>query len=325
VIQGQQEKVCERCGAIFHRTTEESHNWRNKRFCGKQCKYGAISEQLSTAPPEDILRDLYLEQRLPSNTIGKRFGVAAAQVRRWLKAYGIERRPSGCSMANRGITAPTKEQLEHVIHVEHQSMKEIAIGFSVDKSAIRYWILKYGIKPSTAWLTRRRGYVPQLPDRDEMQRLYDELGSTREIGELFDVDAAFVQKHCRKVGVPLKDSGYNNGIRFQCRDGHEVRSSYEQSVDNWLFAKGYAHTYEPKLPFGKNQRADFLVGFTYIEVWGVLNSSRYNEKRERKIDLYAIHNLPLIGLEPQHFKDQCQDMERILSERLNAAPSGWLF
>jgi hypothetical protein len=88
--------------------------------------------------------------------------------------------------------------------------------------------------------------------------------------------------------------------RFRTDDGHYVRSKAEVLIDNWLYAHGLAHAYEPPLPGGK-YIGDFLVptpkGGIYIEFWGLAGDGTYDRKRLKKTEVYRSSNLRLMDLD----------------------------
>jgi hypothetical protein len=87
--------------------------------------------------------------------------------------------------------------------------------------------------------------------------------------------------------------------RFRTDDGHLVRSKAEVLIDNWLYAHGLAHAYEPPLPGGKFL-GDFLVptkeGGIYIEFWGLAGNPAYDRKLTTKRQIYQNSKLRLMEL-----------------------------
>lgn len=90
-----------------------------------------------------------------------------------------------------------------------------------------------------------------------------------------------------------------NEARFRTDDGHFVRSKAEVLIDNWLYAHGLAHAYEPLLP-GGNYLGDFFIptkeGGFYIEFWGLAGNPAYDRKRETKTKVYRDFSLRLMDL-----------------------------
>jgi hypothetical protein len=95
---------------------------------------------------------------------------------------------------------------------------------------------------------------------------------------MFGVDksnpCAVLDWHRRQRGTSPPPTGWNGRRRLPCRDGHEVQSNYERSVDDWLFKQGIRHTYEPAIPLAPGYHADFFANNHYIEIWGARGVSR---------------------------------------------------
>ncbi|MDQ7991195.1 MAG: hypothetical protein AAGC63_00355, partial [Propionicimonas sp.] len=93
---------------------------------------------------------------------------------------------------------------------------------------------------------------------------------------------------------------------------------YEQRVDNWLHLHNLAHVVEPRYPWDARYRADFLVGDTYIEVWGVTNNDRYQQRKAMKIERCRQEGLPLIQLRVWDFSRRWQRrLEPLLQQSLS--------
>lgn len=255
------------------------------------------------APPIDKLKALYLDQQLSTRAIAAIYGVSKHPVEHWLHDYGIPTRPSGRGLEHQGVAPPSKEELYRLVHIEHKSYKQIAARYGVDYTAIPHWLTKHDIPRPNGWDTRRKGNIPQLPDEPTLRHLYlEQEMSTSRIGSLYEVCGETIASLCRSYGISVRNSGFNGGQRFECLDGHLVRSVYEQRVDDWLYQHGISHVYEPVLPFDRRSRADFLANGWYIEVWGVVGSARYKARRARKHRLYIEHNIPIIEI-PAHAFD----------------------
>lgn len=256
-------------------------------------------------PPASVLRDLYVAQGLSTRQIGSRFGVSKTQVLRWMKHYGIDRRPLSFSDRVKAGLCPDRETLYHLIQVEHRPYAEIASMYEVDERSVHFWLDRYSIPRSDIWVTRRRGDVPEMPDVSVLRRMYVDDGmSSVEIGRQFDVSGDTIRRVLESHGIDLRPSGFDGGKRFTCDDGHEVRSTYELRVDNWLHHHGVHHVVEPAIPGLPGCRADFLANGWYIEIWGVTGSERYTAQRKRKTVHYADRHLPLIGLTPWMFSSR---------------------
>lgn len=248
-------------------------------------------------PDRETLTNLYETQRLTTREIGRRYNVSKTHVLRWLRFYEIDRRPSHNGLANRGVDAPTPEELTRLVHIEHRSYPEIAALFGVDSTAVPYWLRKHGIARPTIWSTRYGADPPVLPPVDELAALYTQGLTLGEIGRRFGVSALPITTRLKAAGVEIRRDGWGGGKRHRCADGHAVRSTYEQRVDDWLSEHGVDHVYEPQLPWDRRLHADFLAGDWYIEIWGIKNDPRYTTRRERKRALYRAHAAPLIEID----------------------------
>lgn len=247
-------------------------------------------------PDASQLHELYTRQRMTTRAIGKRYGVAHVTIRRWLTGYGIPIRASHNGLANRGVEAPTRDELHRMIHEEHLGYDQVAARYGVDRTAIGHWLAKHSIPKPTVWDTRRRGVEPVIPSADELRTRYEAGERLEDLAVGTGVSGSTIAEVMRAAGIPIRPDGWNGGRRWTCTDGHLVRSVYEQRVDDWLTAHGHPHTVEPRLPFDARSRADFLVEGLYIEVWGVTGSASYDSRKARKKAQYAHHGLRLLEL-----------------------------
>lgn len=252
-------------------------------------------------PDFATLKHLYNTERFTTRQIGEKFGVSKTQVLRWMKSYDMQRREANNGLANRGITAPTRDELIDLVHNQHKSYYEIAQIFNVDHTAIPYWLKKLDIPRPKLWDTRYKGLKPTLPTKEELLAIYEYEQSVVVISQMFHISTWKVCKLLKEHDIEVRENGWNNGSRFLCKDGHKVRSTYEQRIDDWLYENHIPHTYEPQLPFDKRYHADFLANGWYIEIWGVQNDATYKRRRKYKTQMYQQHNLPLIEIEVHHF------------------------
>lgn len=102
-------------------------------------------------------------------------------------------------------------------------------------------------------------------------------------------------------------------------DGHYVRSKAEMLIDNWLYQYGLVHAYERKLPIDEDVYCDFYIPSgngrpqaVYIEFWGLENDSKYNERKNKKIEIYKREGLSLIELTDADL----QNIDDILAKKL---------
>jgi len=103
------------------------------------------------------------------------------------------------------------------------------------------------------------------------------------------------------------------GIRCMAKDGHECHSLDEQRIDNWLFANKLSHEREPYYPIHSNlnpkgnRRADWKVGDTFIEYFGLVGDMNYEKKMDEKILLATHSKLKLVSILPSDIEklDSC--------------------
>ena len=262
--------------------------------------YGIELREYIDAPADSELQRLYIGERLSTNQLANLFGVCQTTATSWLDKAGIELRPSGTGLQARGLALPSRDELYNWLHVEHLTYKQIAEKFSLDHSAVYHWVKKYGIEKPSIGGKAKCAIGATLPTVEQFITLYNSGLSLDRVGDMFGVPVSVVRRFCRQNNLAVRPDGWDGGKRVVCKDGTEVRSTYEQRVADWLFERGIAYVYEPSLPFG-NMRGDFYVNGRYIEIWGVKNSPEYNARRDRKKQGYKDAGLPLIGIYSQYF------------------------
>lgn len=98
------------------------------------------------------------------------------------------------------------------------------------------------------------------------------------------------------------------GIRCVAKDSHVCGSLDEQRIDNWLSLHGVHHEREPYYPAHSTlnptgrRRADWQVGSTFIEYFGLLGNAEYDKKTDEKIFLAQSLGITLIALYPSDLK-----------------------
>ena len=94
-------------------------------------------------------------------------------------------------------------------------------------------------------------------------------------------------------------------------DGHLVKSHPEVVIDDILYGIRAVHCYEMNVPVDSNEQAvncDWFIPVLsntegiYIEYWG-MKTKDYIANKKRKIETYKRHNLPLIEIEMEDYKD----------------------
>ena len=249
----------------------------------------------------DELESLYVQKNLTERAIAQHFKISRHPVRDALEILGIPKRKG------RGIgyyhpeRKPTQEELERWLNADFKTLSEIAQSLGCDVNTVIAWAEDYDVQwDRSKWGNRLkyRGFVEPTPK--ELKYLYvKQEWRADQIAIHYGCSRGLITKLLRQAGIPSRESCWPTE-RLLCADGHLVRSGYEQVVDNWLFEHGLLHTYEPSVPFHTRIRADFLVGETFIEVWGVATDA-YERRKTRKRRLYSLHNIRLIEIDYSDF------------------------
>lgn len=107
---------------------------------------------------------------------------------------------------------------------------------------------------------------------------------------------------------------------YRTKDGHYVRSKAELTIDDSLYLWGIAHAYEKKLPnTTENVYSDFHIPSgngrpkaVYIEYWGMENDEKYNQRKNKKIEIYNELGLSLIQLNDADIKNIEDSLQKYL-------------
>lgn len=120
--------------------------------------------------------------------------------------------------------------------------------------------------------------------------------------------------------VKAKDSHREELLRA-C-DGHYVKSDPEVVIDDMLYELRVVHCYEKKVPIDCDEKAikcDWFIPILnsrsgiYIEYWG-MNTKDYLANKERKRKAYKEHDIPLIEIEKDDYKEKGTLSDRLISE-----------
>ena len=326
-------KVCTNCGGSFSsKKSNEKYGWG--KFCSKNChsksmivdvvmKCPVCKESFKKRPsdrksccsrrcanykkslriPKDELERLYLVERKSSIQIGVIFNTSKKIILGYLKKYNITTRSHTESRHEEGFAVPSKAELEKLYLQDWLSYDAICKIYDVDKTTIPYWLKKHNIPIRSASETSL-GKDFKEPTESEMKQWYVEQElSTREIAQMLGVSRGLVSRRLKIFDISLRSNIWGYDGMLECKDGHKVRSSYERAFDNYLYACGIEHEYEPRLPCNKRYASDFKVGNVYIEIWGVTNNKKYEQRKKKKKNMYDENNYKLLDVHPNDFKD----------------------
>lgn len=107
---------------------------------------------------------------------------------------------------------------------------------------------------------------------------------------------------------------------YRTKDGHYVRSKAELTIDDSLYLWGIPHAYEKKLSnTEQNVYSDFHIPSgkgrpraVYIEYWGKENDEKYNQRKNKKIEIYNQLGLNLIQLNDADIKNIDDSLQKYL-------------
>lgn len=149
--------------------------------------------------------------------------------------------------------------------------------------------------------------------------------TNKNILELFEEKP---KKNTPITTVEKSDSETVNDFRktyppeYRTKDGHYVRSKAEQIIDDSLYLWGIPHAYEKKLPnTDHNVYSDFHIPSgkgrpkaVYIEYWGMENDEKYNQRKNKKIEIYDSLGLNLIQLNDADIKNIEDALQKYLRQ-----------
>lgn len=107
----------------------------------------------------------------------------------------------------------------------------------------------------------------------------------------------------------------SRGIHCLAQDNHLCLSLGEKTIDDFLYLHGISHEKEPVYPYG-NYRADFLIGSTFVEYFGLTGNPEYDEKTKLKRKVCKQHGIELIAIFPKDLADSSK-LKRLFKKFIN--------
>ncbi len=252
--------------------------------------------QSGPRPSEETLRFVCETQDLSMKEMADHFDVNRNTISNWFRHYGIKtikRKPHN-------LKRVSKEELDQAFNVEYLGYRGVAEKFNSNPRTIWRLVKHYGVDTPTFVQTRTKGMFVE-PDHAEVKRLYESGIPLHEIGTRFGVDSGTIKRICKEEGVEIRLDGFN-GKRQICKNGLLVKSIYEMRVADWLIDHSVEFFYEPRYPFSNQLKADFSANGWFVEIWGIEGHAGYRTRRERKVRLCRIHEVPLIQINYTHFQ-----------------------
>jgi len=284
-------KNCEKCGEEF-----KTYNSRQK-YCTDKCRQNVERTDIT----KDLLTDLYVNKRISSLKIAKMLNVAKPAILRRLHKFNIKTRTSQESKHGIGFKMPTKKELEELYINQFLTYDKICKIYDVDMTLIMLWLRKHNI-PARTCSESMLGKEFKEPTKEELVDLYVTRGlNSRDIGEMYGIDGQGIVRRMKKFKIKIKNNSFGNSSLLT--NGIKVKSSYEKTFGDLLCKNNIKFSYEPQLSFNHRYHSDFLINNTYVEIWGVVGNKKYDERKNKKIQLYNSNGFKLISLYPKDFTD----------------------
>jgi hypothetical protein len=124
---------------------------------------------------------------------------------------------------------------------------------------------------------------------------------------LGDVKQSFGSWFAALVFAGVVNSGaqkMNRGVRCLAQDGHVCLSLGEKTICDLLHRHGIKHEREVPYPGQVAFRADWVIGDTYIEYFGLAGNPEYDDRIRAKQSVAKEHGLKLVALYPQDVADR---------------------
>ena len=147
--------------------------------------------------------------------------------------------------------------------------------------------------------------------------LYD-----RVVADIKEIIESKKPKEEKQVSEEVKQRDSHKEELLRTSDGHYVKSTPEVIIDDLLYDNRIVHCYEKKVPINADEqtvKCDWFIPVKskrdgiFIEYWG-MNTREYLDNKERKRKAYREHNIPLIEIEKDDYKDPQGLEDRIISE-----------
>ena len=161
------------------------------------------------------------------------------------------------------------------------------------------------------------GFTSRLSSERKLEafRAYARMGGIEHVKEEF---GSWFEALAKTGALPNGVQPTTRGVRCLASDGHVCHSLDEQYVDNFLSARGIFHEREPYYaphpelnPHGR-RRADWRVGDSFIEYFGLIGDEEYEKRMAEKILLAKHSGVNLIALYPsdlEHLEERVCELK----------------
>ena len=170
-----------------------------------------------------------------------------------------------------------------------------------------------GITPMDPRVT---SHMPH-PDQSEIFNAWARMGGIYHVKE---VTGGSWFKAMHNAGcIPEGYIPMARGYKCIANDGCECLSLDEKLIDDWMSENNISHYKEPNYPQHPEyndsglKRADWMVGETFVEYFGLAGNASYDKRTLEKMKLCRDLGLELVPIYPE----DVQDLDSLLLEKLN--------
>ena len=182
---------------------------------------------------------------------------------------------------------------------------------------IRDFIDLCGFIPNSDSSLRNYSFMSRINSqkKDDVILLYAKMGRPKHVKKLF---GSWFKGLYAAGALPDDVLPTARGVKCVAKDGHVCRSLAEQVIDDWLSEHNIPHKREPYYPEHDSynpsgrRRADWLVGSTFIEYFGLSGDTVYDKKTKMKQMLAQEMDIDLIPIYP----DDISNLEFVLRQLL---------
>ena len=169
------------------------------------------------------------------------------------------------------------------------------------KDLVPTFVNTCGFIPTSKIGPTNYGFMSRISPQNKISvfRAYAQMGGIDHIKSIF---GSWFQALAETNTLPSGVLPTARGVRCLAEDGHVCLSLDEQFIDNWLHAHNIPHKREPYYPShsqlnpnGK-RRADWKVGNTLIEYFGLIGDEEYEQRITEKMLLAEKLSIKIISV-----------------------------
>lgn len=230
---------------------------------------------------------------------------ALRPVEKWFRRFAHPRKCRLCAGKYRVIDLP------YWIYYGSNGCKDICFACPVVSapkkealfSLVPAFVQACGFIPASGASPIDYGFTSRLSDQQKPRvfSAYAETGGIEHVKRKF---GSWFKALAETGTLPDGTQPTARGIRCLAKDGHVCHSLDEQQIDDWLSRQAIPHEREPAYPPHPElnpkgrRRADWRVGNTVIEYFGLIGDAAYEKKMEEKILLAGNLRMDLIAVYP---------------------------